>query len=99
MTAAHHREVVADLPRWRIEGRLTLRASAELESASDVEQHVVRHVAVDVDAHFGCGEEISARTVNVEVVVRETELVQRRRADDEVLAERKRLREIVSTPA
>ena len=59
------------------EGRVAFGPAAELESGgiraggSDRQQHVVRHVAVDVDADFRRREEIGARAVDVRAVERE----------------------------
>src|SRR4030095_8270909 len=71
-------------------------STAKLEATGDGQQHVVRSVAVDVDAHLGRGEEVGARAVNVETVVRKTKLVERRRSDDVVLEEGARRRRVVA---
>ena len=96
MRAAHERQVIADLPGRRVERGQALGAAAELKATRDGQQHVVRHVAVGVDADFRRREEVGARAVDVGVVVGKAERVQRARVDDVVLAERERLRQVVA---
>ena len=73
-----------------------LGAGPEREPAGDGQQHVVRQVAVAVDAHFRRREEVDVRAGDMRPVVREANRVQRGRADHVVLAERDAVRLVVA---
>ena len=76
--------------------RRRLGAGPEREPAGDGQQHVVRQVAVAVDAHLRRGEEVDVRARDIGPVVRKANRVQRGRADDVVLAERDAVRLVVA---
>ena len=96
MIALDDLQIVAELICVGSERRFAFSAAAQIESAGHRQQQIVRHVAERVDADVRIGEEVLARAVDRRPIEREAERVHRVGAEDVVVAQRERLRQVVA---
>src|ERR1700704_5024757 len=101
MRSPDERDIVAYLPGIGVERGVALGSTAERESGwigsadANRQQHVVRRVAVDVDAHLRRREEIRTGAMDRRSIEGEPDRVERRRANHEVLAGGEALSQVI----